>query len=243
MKLPELKQQLTRQEVGGEVIFFDPQSQSAHCLNPLASRVASMCQEGLQRDVALEHLQVELDLEPEEAITILDNGLAVLQEQNLLANPRFQTNWDRRSVLKKSALVAVAPAILSIGLSVPASATSGLPVFTPCDSTAECCTGLICNAVAGECCVGTAADASVPRGVSCTSSAECCSQIIGNANSIICCPSGACGRNIGITAYATIDTLPPDPGVGNTVAAPRCCSGEAIRIAGEPYAANRLRCD
>lgn len=139
------RERLLAEELDGEVLVYDLDTDGAHALNPTAAAIWDACDGTLNAGDIAAQLELSLDA--------VETGLHRLAELNLLASPSTAANTaTRRDVVKRAlqagaALGAAAPVIRSIVAPTPAQAASCFPTGTPCSIGLGngCCSG-VCQA-------------------------------------------------------------------------------------------------
>jgi hypothetical protein len=140
-------------ELDDELLIYDLQRHKAHCLNRMAALVWQNC-DGTQ---SCERIALALEVELQEAVGLETVWLAVeqLSRRSLLEKRVALPGGrpvSRRAVMRRlGAAAAVAlPLITSLMMPTPAMAASCLAAGQPCNTSAECCSGL-CNGSPGTC--------------------------------------------------------------------------------------------
>jgi hypothetical protein len=151
-KMPQARRSgLIIQEVDGEVLIYDQETNKAHCLNQTAAKVWNYC----DGETALADACIALSRDLETAVDEKLVWYAVDQfaKDNLLEPvsevPAFMIpGMSRRQLVRTLGLAAVIalPLVTSIVAPTPAQAATCRPPGQACTSSAQCCSGL-CNAV------------------------------------------------------------------------------------------------
>lgn len=134
--------------IGDEVMVYDKQRDTAHCLNPTAALVWHQC-DG-QRTVPEIAQLVETKLAKPVDEQLVWYALGQLNQYELLQErvtlPTELGQMSRREFMRKVKIAAVIalPLIISATAPTPAHAGSCLPSGSACTSGGACCSGL-CN--------------------------------------------------------------------------------------------------
>jgi len=148
---------LILEDLGDEVLIYDPEIDRAHCLNRSAAMVWRLC-DG-QRSVADISATMSHQLGTTVDETLVYAAVHELDREYLLgefgAQPESPVNTSRRAVLKTigwlAAIGLTAPVVTSLFAPTPAQAQSGpcTPVDHPCGIDAPtappCCPGTACT--------------------------------------------------------------------------------------------------
>jgi len=118
--------------IEGETVVYDLETQEAHCLNPLASRLWEQS-DGRTTVTAMQ--AAESVSEPQILL-----GLQLLADANLLLDPPPKLLSRRRALARLGKAAALA-AVASIVVPTPAAAQSCRPNGLPCTASAQCCSG------------------------------------------------------------------------------------------------------
>ena len=142
----EKRKRLVSHELHGEVVVYDPDTQQAHCLRPLAAAVWKSSQGPILRG------QLKTLAERETGCPVaeeqLDQAIAELAEAGLLPNVEramlAAEGLGRREALRRIGLgaAALAPLVTTILLPTPAQASTCFASGTACTSSSQCCSGL-----------------------------------------------------------------------------------------------------
>jgi Coenzyme PQQ synthesis protein D (PqqD) len=137
---PKALEVSVHQRVGDEVVVFDPRSNVAHCLNPTAYRILTLCDGTKSPSEISLHFQ---DIPFGSALELVELTLSKLSQKKLLqsssATPKL---ISRRQILQWKA-AALLPVITSVLMSAPASAMSCIDKNTCKSSTSNC--GQVCK--------------------------------------------------------------------------------------------------
>jgi hypothetical protein len=127
--------ELTMQQVGDDLIVFDPQEKKAHCLNRVAAYVLRSCDGKLTVNEIASELSKEFEVENEaEALTLL--ALEELSKAGLVANSNVlidKTHIDRRNFLKKAITATLAASLVTTILLPPPAAHACVKIGCDCD--------------------------------------------------------------------------------------------------------------
>jgi hypothetical protein len=149
------------EEIGDEVLVYDSNVDTAHCLSPDAARVWQRCDgrtpsDGLAAQVGLSAERVE-------------SALSELERCELLEEPGGHTRRQMGlKVVKAGAAVAATPLIISVMAPTPAMATTFLVCATR--SSNNCGGNDGCSSVPGCCCCTPPVSG---KSGYCTSSVDC----------------------------------------------------------------------
>ena len=155
MPLDEKRKRLVTRELRGEVLVYDPDTQHAHCLQPLAAAVWRGSQGAISRDLLKARIERELGCPVAEEQ--LDQAIAELADAELLPNVELATlppaGIGRREVLQRIGMGAAAlvPLVTTILVPTPAQASTCLAGGSACTSSSQCCSGLCVGAPSGTC--------------------------------------------------------------------------------------------
>ena len=131
---PVKKDGLVVQNLGDEVIVYDPVSHRAHALNRTAALVFERLDGKHDFDALARHVGQALGQPPQKAlVTAAVNELAAA---NLLATP--VDALPRRAMLRGLA-AGLTPLVISVTVPAAAEAKSCLESPAPCASDADCC--------------------------------------------------------------------------------------------------------
>jgi hypothetical protein len=162
------------QEVGHELIVYDQDNDSSHCLNPVATRVWELSDgQNTVNDIARQ-LEKELKLDEDVDIRgLVWLTLEELERYNLIADylkqPVSSVNVSRRQVIKTATLVgafavgSMFPLVKTIVAPSPAMACSETcPPKPPCIKEGGKCGAS--NPGGGSCCEGLGCNRTSPAG-------------------------------------------------------------------------------
>ena len=150
--LPRVRTEgLLVQDVLDEVVVYDLDRDKAHSLNSTAASVWAQCVRQVPRAEAVELLSQKLG--PGKGETALDFALAQFHRAKLLQGPSPRAEgMSRRAVMRRIGLAAAAasvPIVTSLVAPPAVHAQSCVPLFEPCTTNAQCCSGL-CSPM-GDC--------------------------------------------------------------------------------------------
>ncbi len=135
------------EDVSGELLIYDVNTNRAHCLNESAAAIWRHCDGSRSIDKLADHLFPTLDAS--DARHIVDVGLQRLRRRRLVDAPAAAPAVDvsRRQMLKKVAILAatagiVAPLVSTVIAPTAAYAFSCMPTGFPCTTPFQCCSGL-----------------------------------------------------------------------------------------------------
>ncbi|MEG3436903.1 PqqD family peptide modification chaperone [Pannus brasiliensis CCIBt3594] len=144
MKPIARKEELFLQEMGEELLVYDRERSTSHCLNPIAARVWQTCDGQHTIPEIAEKLgqdRPDLSLGPIEIQDLVRQVLDELESRHLLLEyqspDRNTARISRRKALKNTVLVggfalgALSPSIRSIVAPTPAMASSAPPPHSP----------------------------------------------------------------------------------------------------------------
>jgi hypothetical protein len=140
---------LVVQELSGEVLVYDRDSNKAHCLNSTAALVWQYCDGETSVSQIARAIEGKINAPVDEDIVWL--GVEQLNKSKLLreraAVPGHKSRLSRRDVMKRIGLAAAVslPVVTSIMAPTAAQAANCLPSGSGCTSSAQCCS-TICNA-------------------------------------------------------------------------------------------------
>lgn len=169
------KEGLAIEELDGELLIYDLDSDRAHCLNGEAAAVWKLCDGS--RSLAELATAVAPKAPEEIAEAIVNHALEGLSKRKLLIGELPETGHgvSRRELLRKLAIVGATglalPVVKSIVAPTAAQAATCLPPGAVCATSAQCCSGLCVSGV----CAPTRRDTCLPSGAMCSDSAQCCS--------------------------------------------------------------------
>lgn len=127
----------------GEVVVYNLEDQTAHCLDPASAAVWRLC-DGTRSP---EQIAQAIELPPE-ATSKHDFVMAALSELEAVAliEPPPPTGLDRRELLRRVGpaltAAAVVPMVISIAAPTPAAASTCVQSGGSCTSNLQCCSGL-----------------------------------------------------------------------------------------------------
>ena len=140
---------LVVQELSGEVLVYDVDSNKAHCLNSTAALVWQYCDGKTSISQIARAIEGAMNAPVDEDIIWL--GVEQLNKSKLLRErttvPDQKLGLSRRDVMKRIGLAAAVslPVVTSIIAPTAAQAANCLPAGSGCTASAQCCSGL-CNA-------------------------------------------------------------------------------------------------
>jgi hypothetical protein len=141
-----------------ELLIYDLKADKAHCLNHTAATIWSLC-DGVSTPAEIAKKMARQTGQPitEKFVWL---GLEQLERNRLLAEKievRRAARVSRRQAMRSIGLgIAVAlPTVISITAPAPAQAATCWPRCHPCNTAAECCSGICAPSVSG-CPGGTA---------------------------------------------------------------------------------------
>lgn len=139
------------QDIGEEVLAYNTETGEAHCLNPQATAVWTLCDGA----TSIEQIAADLGTNAENVWLAIEQ----LEEANLLVERvEKPQHYSRRNILAKLALAAAAvPLVSTLALPAPAEAASGRCTDVTC--TSGCSGGLTsgntcpaaCTTCLGDC--------------------------------------------------------------------------------------------
>ena len=155
-KMPQARRTgLIIQEVDGEILIYDQNTNKAHCLNQTAAKVWKYCDGETTLIEACEALSCDLDTAVDEKLVWY--AVDQFSKDNLLEKgiepPAFIiAGMNRRQMVRTLGLAAViaVPLVTSIIAPTPAQAATCMPPGQPCGTSAQCCSGL-CTGPGGTC--------------------------------------------------------------------------------------------
>jgi len=147
-KMPQARRTgLIIQEVDGEILIYDQNTNKAHCLNQTAAKVWKYCDGETTLAEACTALSSDLDTAVDEKLVWY--AVDQFSKDNLLEQgiepPAFIiAGMNRRQMVRTLGLAAViaVPLVTSIVAPTPAQAATCLPSGQPCGGPAQCCSGL-----------------------------------------------------------------------------------------------------
>jgi hypothetical protein len=156
-KMPQARRSgLIIQEVDGEILIYDQETNKAHCLNPTAARVWKYCDGETTLADACSALSRDLETPVDEKLVWY--AVDQFAKDNLLEKeielPAFIIpGMNRRQMVRTLGLAAVVavPLVTSIVAPMPAQAATCLPPGSPCTSSAECCAPALCSGSPSVC--------------------------------------------------------------------------------------------
>jgi hypothetical protein len=148
---PKAKQEnLLTEEVGGELLIYDVNSNRAHCLNETAAAIWQNCNG--RRSIGTLAKQLFPKLEASDGRQLVALGVERLRRRRLLegsgdAAPAM--DLSRRDLLRKVAILTAAvgvavPLVSSVIAPNSSYALSCMPSGFPCSISTQCCPGLEC---------------------------------------------------------------------------------------------------
>jgi hypothetical protein len=155
-KMPQARRTgLIIQEVDGEILIYDQNTNKAYCLNQTAAKVWKYCDGETTLAEACEALSCDLDTAVDEKLVWY--AVDQFSKDNLLEKgieqPAFIiAGMNRRQMVRTLGLAAViaVPLVTSIVAPTPAQAATCQPPGQPCGTAAQCCSGL-CSGPGGTC--------------------------------------------------------------------------------------------
>ena len=155
-KMPQARRTgLIIQEVDGEILIYDQNTNKAHCLNQTAAKVWKYCDGETSIAEACQALSCDLDTPVDEKLVWY--AVDQFSKDNLLdkgiEQPAFIiAGMNRRQMVRTLGLAAViaVPLVTSIVAPTPAQAATCQPPGQPCGTSAQCCSGL-CSGPGGTC--------------------------------------------------------------------------------------------
>lgn len=152
MAIPRLKQNLYASQLGDELLVYDGDHSTAHCLSLLGLVVYRGLEEGLGREAILARLREAGAADPEAACEETLNQLATA---GLLAEPPA-TTFDRRRFLEAAGSALALPILASVVAPRPAQAVSCRLCTATLGVPNDCTTcGRFCVTIVGQLCTGT----------------------------------------------------------------------------------------
>ena len=156
-KMPQARRTgLIIQEVDGEILIYDQNTNKAHCLNQTAAKVWKYCDGETTLAEACTALSSDLDTAVDEKLVWY--AVDQFSKDNLLEKgieqPAFIiAGMNRRQMVRTLGLAAViaVPLVTSIVAPTPAQAATCMSPGQPCGTSAQCCSGLCTGAPAGTC--------------------------------------------------------------------------------------------
>lgn len=203
-RLPQARSaDIVQQELNGEVLIYDLQSNTAYNLNETSSIVYRAC----DGETTFDELKSKYNFTDEVIFFALDQ----LNAKNLLddySSDNFE-GMSRRDIIRVIGIgsMVTLPVIASVVAPTAANAASGglLPLQASCSSPGQCASNS-CSAANSTCCSRTSGGSA--DGAPCSSAGDCC--LAGSG----CRPNGTCCRGPGRGAGTSLD---PQPAL--------CCSG------------------
>jgi hypothetical protein len=155
-KMPQARRTgLIIQEVDGEILIYDQNTNKAHCLNQTAAKVWKYCDGETSIAEACQALSCDLDTPVDEKLVWY--AVDQFSKDNLLEKgiepPAFIiAGMNRRQMVRTLGLAAViaVPLVTSIVAPTPAQAATCVSPGQPCGTSAQCCSGL-CTGPGGTC--------------------------------------------------------------------------------------------
>lgn len=137
---PVKRDGLVVQDLGEEVIVYDPLSHRAHALNRTAALVFERLDGRHDIDALARAVGRAMGHPPQKALVIA--AVNELAGANLLETPVVAL--PRRAILRGLA-AGLTPLVISVSVPAAAAVGSCLNAFATCVETAECCYGLSCE--------------------------------------------------------------------------------------------------
>lgn len=137
---------LVVEELDGELLIYDLDTNEAHCLNGEAAAVWRFCDGS--RSIADLSVAVAPAAPRDVAAEMVNHALSELGKRGLLDGdvPETGSGVSRRELLRKLAVVGAVglalPVVKSIVAPTAAQAATCLPPGALCTSSAQCCSGL-----------------------------------------------------------------------------------------------------
>jgi len=149
-KMPQARRSgLIIQEVDGEVLIYDQNTNKAHCLNQTAAKVWKYCDGETTLADACSSLSRDLETPVDEKLVWY--AVDQFSKDNLLVKevelPAFIIpGMNRRQMVRTLGLAAIVavPLVTSIVAPTPAQAGTCLPTSSACTASTQCCSG-VCN--------------------------------------------------------------------------------------------------
>jgi hypothetical protein len=149
--MPEARQEgLVVQELSGEVLVYDRDSNQAHCLNSTAALVWQHCDGSTPVSEIARAIEGKINVPVDEDLIWL--GIEQLGKTKLLkeraALPNHKSGLSRREVMKRMGIAAAValPVVTSIMAPTAAQAANCAPTGAACTSGAQCCS-TVCNSM------------------------------------------------------------------------------------------------
>jgi len=147
-KMPQARRAgLIIQEVDGEILIYDQNTNKAHCLNQTAAKVWKYCDGETTLAEACEALTCDLDTPVDEKLVWY--AVDQFSKDNLLeqsvAPPAFIiAGMNRRQMVRTLGLAAIiaVPLVTSIVAPTPAQAATCTASGQPCATGVQCCSGV-----------------------------------------------------------------------------------------------------
>lgn len=146
------RDELVVQTAGDDLLVYDQQVDTAHCLSASAAVLFRLCEGGIDRDELFDQVSAFEGALDAEAAEI---ALAELEDLNLIRRESAhatESGISRRQAVQRIAGVGaaafVAPFVVSAAVKTPyAAAYSGCgQKYQPCvDNGPKCCSGLVCT--------------------------------------------------------------------------------------------------
>lgn len=142
--LPKRKDAMTKQ-LDQELLVLDTETNKAHCLNEIASRVWSLCDGETSVAEMVRALSDGLGTQVDEKIVWMALGQLrkaglLLEEPSLTDGAGFMSRREAIRKIRVGAALAL-PVVTSILVPTAAQAASCLPSGQPCTSDSQCCSG------------------------------------------------------------------------------------------------------
>jgi len=145
--MPEARKKgLVVQELSGEVLVYDRESDKAHCLNSTAALVWQYCDGKTPVSEIARAIEGEINAPVDEDVIWL--GVEQLSKTNLLREratlPGHKSGLSRRDLMKRIGLAAAValPVVTSILAPTASQAANCIPSGSACTTAAQCCSGL-----------------------------------------------------------------------------------------------------
>jgi hypothetical protein len=158
-KIPQARRSgLIIQEVDGEILIYDQETNKAHCLNQTAAKVWKYCDGETTLADACNALSRDLETRVDEKL--IWYAVDQFSKDNLLEReiepPAFViAGMNRRQLVRTLGLAAIVavPLVTSIVAPTPAQAATCQLPGTSCGTSAQCCSGTCDTSVSPPMCV------------------------------------------------------------------------------------------
>jgi hypothetical protein len=152
-QFPQARVDCLSREFGDDVLIYDLQRDTGHCLNSTAAATWKLCDGSNSPSRIARTLSRQLSVRVDESVVRL--ALDQLANAHLLVEPRMPVEYlSRRVAIRRIGIAAaiVLPLVTSIVAPSPAQAASCVPIGQPCANNAQCCT-LLCDRVVTHRCI------------------------------------------------------------------------------------------